>query len=165
MWISDWLDPNYLDYWPFGIFTEKAILRISIKKIIKKTSRTRIFSIYSGHRWILGASELVSSFFQYSNLQHRGKKGSCFLNWRPLHAPGQGQNEKQSRWIGAISGRTKKRTFFKNIYLVLVYPTNKKAASRFSFFERPWVAVKFNQLTAPVVMSRDEVMDGVGTAV
>ena len=26
MWFSEWLDPNRLEYWPFGILTENTIL-------------------------------------------------------------------------------------------------------------------------------------------
>ena len=40
---------------------------------------------YSGHRWILTASELVSSWFcQYNLLQDRGEKG-VVPKWRPLY--------------------------------------------------------------------------------
>ena len=30
MWFSERVDPQYLDYWPFEILTEKAILRIPL---------------------------------------------------------------------------------------------------------------------------------------
>ena len=40
MWYSGWPDPSYLDCWPFGILTEKAILRIPPKKK-KKNRRER----------------------------------------------------------------------------------------------------------------------------
>ena len=38
MWYSERLDPNDLDYWPFGIHTEKGILRMPLKNY-KKTNR------------------------------------------------------------------------------------------------------------------------------
>ena len=59
MWFYEWLDTKYLDYWPFGILTEKAIL-ISLKK--KNPSEMRIFLFtqsivgYSGRvNWCLGS--------------------------------------------------------------------------------------------------------------
>ena len=70
-WSSEWLDPDYLEYWPFGILTEKEILRIP-PFFFKRRNAT--FHFCSGHRWILRESELVSLLFQYNNLQHRRKK-------------------------------------------------------------------------------------------
>ena len=49
MRFSEWLDPNYLDYWPFGIFTEKRDLEdISQKDNNKKSSGTRMFTFTQG---------------------------------------------------------------------------------------------------------------------
>ena len=77
--VSAWIlivDANSHDHWPFGICTEKTILRIPLKKKKKKIVGTASsVHVYSGHPWILRASELlVSWFFQYTNLQHREKK-------------------------------------------------------------------------------------------
>ena len=71
MWFSERVDPQYLDYWPFEILTEKAILRIPLKK---KNVGNANLQIYSADRWTLRASEVMSWFLQYSNLQHREKK-------------------------------------------------------------------------------------------
>ena len=43
---------------------------------LKNKRRERESSFFSGHRWILRASEVVAWFFQYNDLQHRGKEGS-----------------------------------------------------------------------------------------
>ena len=66
--------PELSYYWPFRILSGKAILRIPLKK--KRRERESLF-YFRGHRWILRASGLVSSwFFQYNNnLDRRGKNG------------------------------------------------------------------------------------------
>ena len=82
MWYSGWPDPSYLDCWPFGILTEKAILRIPPKKK-KKIAGSANIHFHSGHYWIRRASELMSSLFQYDNLHFRGKKW-YFWNQDPV---------------------------------------------------------------------------------
>ena len=68
--VSVWLDPNYLDYWPFEIITEKAILMTPLEK---KTSEMRIFSFSQGIVRYAGRANwcLVISIQQ---LQHRAEK-------------------------------------------------------------------------------------------
>ena len=76
MRFSEWLGPNCLQYWPIGILYRKSDLEDTTQKKKKTIVGNANLHFYSAHRWILRASELVSSFFQYSNLQHRanGKK-------------------------------------------------------------------------------------------
>ena len=69
---SDWVDGNCLDYRLFWTLPDKNDLEDTAQKT--KSSKTRIFSFPQGIIWILRASEFVSWFFQYNNLQHRGKK-------------------------------------------------------------------------------------------
>ena len=46
LWFAEWLDPNYLKDWPFGILTEKAIVRTPLRK--KKTRRKLELSVTQG---------------------------------------------------------------------------------------------------------------------
>ena len=52
-------------------------------RLPQKSSGTRILIFYSGRRWILRVSELVSWFFQHNNLQFSGKKKDFFSKWGP----------------------------------------------------------------------------------
>ena len=66
---------QHIDCRPFGILTEKAILRIPLKKKSWKRESSVLLRA-------LRASELVSCFFPYNILLHRGK--SVFLKLGPL---------------------------------------------------------------------------------
>ena len=82
LWFSEWLDPNYLKYWPFGILTENAILRIPLK-LKKKTTGTRIFlffcvSLDTQGEWIRALVLVIQRFTAHSGSER------VFLIWEPL---------------------------------------------------------------------------------
>ena len=79
MWYSEWLDPNYLAYWPFAILTEKATLRLPLKK--KKIVGNANLYFYSGHCWILRASELTDILVLAIQQFTVQRKQRVFLQW------------------------------------------------------------------------------------
>ena len=109
MWYSGWPDPSYLDCWPFGILTEKAILRIPLKK---KSSGTRIFNFtqgnvgYSGRvNWCLGCYKTIYS----------AAKKRVFLIWGPLPVVLFGCTERKTRkiWNGSLIFGSWQRKFMR----------------------------------------------------
>ena len=64
MWYYEWLDPSYLDCWPFEVLTEKANLRIPLQEEKYISSATRIFIFIQG---IVGYSGRVNRCLGFFN--------------------------------------------------------------------------------------------------
>ena len=82
MWCCEWLGPNYLDYWPFGILIEKAILSLPLqsnKGIIGNAS----LRFYSGFRWNLGRVNRCLSSCN-TTVYSSSAKNRVYLNRGPL---------------------------------------------------------------------------------
>ena len=75
MCFSEWPDPSYLDYWPFGILAERKILRIPLTNNNNSNNGNASIHFYSGHHWILRASAWCLDSFNKTIFTAQGKKG------------------------------------------------------------------------------------------
>ena len=100
------IDTNNLDGLPFGILTEKAILRIPLKAKQNKTKKivgNASLQLYSRHRWKKTTGEMLCSFFQHI-LRHLEKKQQVSNEdpSSPDHKPGAGIVYAVYPWVPGL---------------------------------------------------------------